>query len=174
MIRGGGDPNTAMALKPCPEWARCLGASPQKRMVASWSGSCMDPTEYKVAARSIAPERGLPSDQLYRTSNNEGHRVAVTLDTKVLIQGCVKTPMPNFRVEFPSRFRSSRNQIALAASVGSRQLRKKFWGAQARARFHTAWVKSGSGGISRTCPLFPQQRTSLVAGSTSEMCQQQA
>ena len=40
---------------------------------------------------SIAPECGLPSDQLYRTSNNEGHRVAVTLDTKVLIQGCVKT-----------------------------------------------------------------------------------
>ena len=40
---------------------------------------------------SIAPERGLPSDQLYRTSNNEGDRVAVTLDTKVLIQGCVKT-----------------------------------------------------------------------------------
>jgi hypothetical protein len=43
--------------------------------------------------------------------------------------GCVKTPMPNFRLEFPSRFRSSRNQIALAASVGSRQLRKQFWGA---------------------------------------------
>jgi len=46
------------------------------------SGSC---------GASIAPERGLPSDQLYRTSNNEGHRVAVTLDTKVLIQGFVKT-----------------------------------------------------------------------------------
>src|SRR6202166_2047176 len=41
MIRGGGDPNTAMALKPCPEWARRLGASPQKRIVASWSGSSM-------------------------------------------------------------------------------------------------------------------------------------
>src|ERR1700682_1873144 len=110
MIRGGGDPNTAMALKPCPEWARCLGASPQKRMVASWSGSCMDPTEYKVAARSIAPERGLPSDQLYRTSNNEGHRVAVTLDTKVLIQGCVKTLTLKLSVEILSALRRSKNQ----------------------------------------------------------------
>ena len=34
-----------------------------------------------------------------KTSNNEGQRVAVTLDTKVLIQGCVKTPTSNFRVE---------------------------------------------------------------------------
>src|SRR5258705_438360 len=60
MIRGGGDPNTAMALKPCPEWARRLGASPQKRIVASWSGSCMDPTEYKVAARASRPSVGSP------------------------------------------------------------------------------------------------------------------
>ncbi len=60
MIRGGGDPNTAMALKPCPEWARRLGASPQKRIVASWSGSRMDPTEYKVAARASRPSVGSP------------------------------------------------------------------------------------------------------------------
>src|SRR5712672_3054157 len=49
------------------------------------------PNRIQGCGASIAPERGLPSDQLYRTSNNEGHRVAVTLDTKVLIQGCVKT-----------------------------------------------------------------------------------
>src|ERR1700675_3003906 len=60
LIQGGGDPNTAMALKPCPEWARRLGASPQKRIVASWSGSCMDPTEYKVAARASRPSVGSP------------------------------------------------------------------------------------------------------------------
>ena len=60
MIRGGGDPNTAMALKPCPEWACRLGASPQKRIVASWSGSRMDPTEYKVAARASRPSVGSP------------------------------------------------------------------------------------------------------------------
>ena len=60
MIRGGGDPNTAMALKPCPEWGRRLGASPQKRIVASWSGSRMDPTEYKVAARASRPSVGSP------------------------------------------------------------------------------------------------------------------
>src|SRR6476469_586594 len=60
MIRGGGDPNTAMALKPCPEWARRLGASPQKRIVASWFGSRIDPTEYKVAARASRPSVGSP------------------------------------------------------------------------------------------------------------------
>src|ERR1017187_176129 len=49
------------------------------------------PNRIQGCGASIAPACGLPSDQLYRTSNNEGHRVAVTLDTKVLIQGCVKT-----------------------------------------------------------------------------------
>src|ERR1035437_866977 len=49
------------------------------------------PNRIQGCGASIAPECGLPSDQLYRTSNNEGYRVAVTLDTKVLIQGCVKT-----------------------------------------------------------------------------------
>ena len=43
------------------EWARRLGASPPKRMAASWSGSRVGPTEYKVAARSFAPDGGLPS-----------------------------------------------------------------------------------------------------------------
>src|ERR1039458_4853475 len=69
------------------------------------------PNRIQGCGASIAPECGLPSDQLYRTSNNEGHRVAVTLDTKVLIQGCVKTPAPNLRVEFPSRFRRRKNQL---------------------------------------------------------------
>src|ERR1017187_6161587 len=60
---------------------------------------------------SIAPECGLPSDQLYQTSNNEGQRVAVILDTKVLIQGCVKTPISKLRVELPSRFRRYGSQL---------------------------------------------------------------
>jgi hypothetical protein len=50
-IRGGGDPKNAMASMPEPEWVRRLGASPLKRMAASWSGSQADPTDYKVAAR---------------------------------------------------------------------------------------------------------------------------
>jgi hypothetical protein len=60
MIRDGGDPNTVMASKPSAEWARHLGASPLKRMAASWSGSDMDPTEYKVAARETRPTAGSP------------------------------------------------------------------------------------------------------------------
>src|SRR5262249_50694488 len=59
--RGGGDPNNSMASMPSAEWARRLGASPSKRMTASWSGSNTDPTEYKVAARCFAPNGGLPS-----------------------------------------------------------------------------------------------------------------
>jgi hypothetical protein len=62
MIRGGGDPNTAMAFMPPRDWARRLGAPPQKRMIASWSWAHTDPTEYKVVAR-IAPASGLPSDR---------------------------------------------------------------------------------------------------------------
>ena len=52
-IRGGGNPNTAMAAMPLGEWTRRLGALPQKRMTASWSGS-LDPTEYKLVARFFA------------------------------------------------------------------------------------------------------------------------
>lgn len=70
MIRGGGNPNTAMALVPYREWARRLGASPLKRMVASWSGFHMDPTEYKVVAR-IAPRSGLPSNHPRQLDNKE-------------------------------------------------------------------------------------------------------
>jgi len=33
-------------------------------MVASWSGSRVGPTEYKVAARVCAPDGGLPSVRL--------------------------------------------------------------------------------------------------------------
>lgn len=43
------------------EWARFLAALPPKRMDASWSGSLVDPTEYKVAARAIVRKASLPS-----------------------------------------------------------------------------------------------------------------
>src|SRR6266403_2539569 len=68
---------------------------PLPRSLTAEANSCFmvrvlhGPNRIQGCGASIAPERGLPSDQLYRTSNNEGHRVAVTLDTKVLIQGCV-------------------------------------------------------------------------------------
>ena len=42
------------------EWARYLGALLPKRMIASWSGSPADPTEYKYAAQGIAPNGRLP------------------------------------------------------------------------------------------------------------------
>jgi len=59
-IRGGGDPNTAMASMPLGEWARRLGALPPKRMTASWSGSHADPTEYKDVAQCFAPRWRAP------------------------------------------------------------------------------------------------------------------
>src|SRR3982074_3619613 len=62
-IRGGGDTRNAVASTPRKECARRLGASHSKRMATSWSRSPVDLTEYKVAVRSVAPERGLPSDQ---------------------------------------------------------------------------------------------------------------
>src|SRR5450759_3706283 len=64
---------------------------PPRSLTAEANGCFMvrvphGPNRIQGCGASIAPERGLPSDQLYRTSNNEGHRVAVTLDTKVIIQ----------------------------------------------------------------------------------------
>jgi hypothetical protein len=78
---------------------------PPPRSLTAEANSCFmvrvphGPNRIQGCGASIAPERGLPSDQLYRTSNNEGHRVAVTLDTKVLIQGCVKTCTRRERAE---------------------------------------------------------------------------
>jgi hypothetical protein len=79
MIRDGGDPNTAMASKPSPEWARHLGASPLKRMVASWSGSDIGPNRIQGCGARDAPDSGLPSDRLdhRRTSH------AIKLDTDI-------------------------------------------------------------------------------------------
>src|ERR1035437_10663001 len=71
---------------------------PPPRSLTAEANSCFmvrvphGPNRIQGCGASIAPERGLPSDQLYRTSNNEGHRVAVTLDTKVLIQAGVALP----------------------------------------------------------------------------------
>ena len=69
---------------------------PPRSLTAEANGCFMvrvlhGPNRIQGCGASIAPKRGLPSDQLCRTSDNEGHGVAVTLDTKVLIQGCVKT-----------------------------------------------------------------------------------
>src|SRR5712675_2294374 len=77
---------------------------PPPRSLTAEANSCFmvrvlhGPNRIQGCGASIAPERGLPSDQLYRTSNNEGHRVAVTLDTKVLIPSTDLTaPKSNFR-----------------------------------------------------------------------------
>src|SRR6266481_5583546 len=85
---------------------------PPPRSLTAEANSCFmvrvphGPNRIQGCGASIAPERGLPSDQLYRTSNNEGHRVAVTLDTKVLIQGCVKTRTSRECAELFSPFSS--------------------------------------------------------------------
>src|SRR6266849_7744351 len=86
---------------------------PPPRSLTAEANSCFmvrvphGPNRIQGCGASIAPERGLPSDQLYRTPNNEGHRVAVTLDTKVLIQGCVKTRFGEVYAELFSQLASS-------------------------------------------------------------------
>src|ERR1039457_1275814 len=82
---------------------------PPPRSLTAEANSCFmvrvphGPNRIQGCGASIAPARGLPSDQLSRTSNNEGHRIAVTLDTKVLIQGCVKTRASGGRAELFSQ-----------------------------------------------------------------------
>src|SRR5471030_3171217 len=86
---------------------------PPPRSLTAEANSCFmvrvphGPNRIQGCGASIAPECGLPSDQLYQTSNNEGQRVAVTLDTKVLIQGCVKTRSGKGGAELFSQLPSS-------------------------------------------------------------------
>jgi hypothetical protein len=59
-IRGGGNPNNAMAFVPSVEWAR----RPELRRRCAWLHHGCDPngsTEYKVVPRMIRPDRELPS-----------------------------------------------------------------------------------------------------------------
>ena len=39
-------------------------------------------------------------------------------------------------------------------------------------RFHTAWVKLGSGPVRGACPFYPQEQTSSGRPGMSERCQQ--
>src|SRR3954468_18508888 len=69
-MRGGmrqpGMPEPEHGRRTVVRMGRRLGASPSKRMAASWSGSDVDPTEYKVAARDYAPMAGSPRFVLMR------------------------------------------------------------------------------------------------------------
>jgi hypothetical protein len=76
---------------PSLEWAHRLGASPLKRMAASWSGPDAGPTEYKVAARYYAQNGRLPSVRTAATATeirSRQNRPAATnqLDIEIPIQ----------------------------------------------------------------------------------------
>ncbi len=122
---------------------------PPPRSLTAEANSCFmvrvphGPNRIQGCGASIAPERGLPSDQLYRTSNNEGHRVAVTLDTKVLIQGCVKTRLRQGRSESFSQWRSASSNYQCDWFPQQRKSRWKFYAQVQCLSFHTAWVKPG-------------------------------
>ena len=60
--------------------------------------------------------------------------------TAALGLGRVKSPTPNLRVEFPSRFRRCRNQLHWQLLSEQRHLRKQFCASLARTCFHTARV----------------------------------
>jgi hypothetical protein len=51
MIRGGGNPHTAMAAMPLGEWTRRLGALPVEAYDCFMVGPCMGSTEYKRGSR---------------------------------------------------------------------------------------------------------------------------
>ena len=71
---------------------------------------------------------------------------------------CENSDVELARREFVS-ITLNKKRTALAVVVEGGKGRKQFCAFSARARFHTAWVKSGSGGISRLGPLYAQQRT---------------
>src|SRR6476660_8006351 len=96
---------------------------PPPRSLTAEANSCFmvrvlhGPNRIQGCGASIAPERGLPSDQLYRTSNNEGHRVAVTLDTKVLIQGCGASIAPERGLPSDQLYRRQKRKSSMRAHV---------------------------------------------------------
>src|SRR3954463_5789460 len=61
-IRGGGVPPYPLACMPDKEWVRCPGASPPKRMTASWSGSPDGSNRIQGRGAMFAPPGGLPSE----------------------------------------------------------------------------------------------------------------
>src|ERR1700731_5264139 len=134
---------------------------PPPRSLTAEANSCFmvrvphGPNRIQGCGASIAPERGLPSDQLYRTSNNEGHRVAVTLDTKVLIQGggdpntaMALKPCP----EWARRLGASPQKRIGASWSGSRMAQPNT--RLRRDRRARAWAPLGS-----TIPNLEQRRT---------------
>jgi hypothetical protein len=64
----------------------------------------------------------------------------------------------------------NKKRTALAGTVERRKERKQFCAFSARARFHTAWVKTGSIGASIAGLFYPQERTSSRRPSMSASC----
>src|SRR5476651_2510452 len=100
---------------------------PPPRSLTAEANSCFmvrvphGPNRIQGCGASIAPERGLPSDQLYRTSNNEGHRVAVTLDTKVLrSKGDLTAAKSDFRSSPNNRHEPTAAACRFRAKGGNR------------------------------------------------------
>jgi hypothetical protein len=61
-------------------------------------------------------------------------------------------------------------RTALAVTVERRKERKQFCAFSARARFHTAWVKSDGSAVGRSLPVYPYQQTFSDADGMSQRC----
>src|SRR5258707_9925945 len=134
---------------------------PPPRSLTAEANSCFmvrvlhGPNRIQGCGASIAPERGLPSDQLYRTSNNEGLRVAVTLDTKVLIQGCVKTCASRGSAELFSPFASVEGCSPRSLSLNQPNRDENFYAQVRRRSFHTALGQKATSAAARTKSALP-------------------
>src|SRR5712671_3574598 len=64
----------------------------------------------------------------------------------------------------------NKKRTALTVTVVRRKERKQFCAFSVRARFHTAWVKSGSVGLEMRLPLYPQKQTSAARLGMSVWC----
>ena len=139
---------------------------PLPRSLTAEANSCFmvrvphGPNRIQGCGASIAPERGLPSDQLYQTSNNEGHRVAVTLDTKVLIQGCLKTRSSKECAELSSLFSSFDGDCQSGSFLIQRNRDKLSTRKFDVGVFTQPGSKPEKLNASTCFPLFTQQRTS--------------
>jgi len=77
-IRGGGNPNPAMAAMPLREWTRRLGALPVEAYHCFMVWGPLDPTDYKRVARVPAHTGRLPSDHQSSRPRSSQHAAVLT------------------------------------------------------------------------------------------------
>ncbi len=148
----GGGSRISGPVRTCP-----LGSFEGPSSHCSWA-----PIGISVGREELGPDLlTRPVRQCWPTpSPRNSHR----LTARSARVRCGSSLCENSDVELARRnfvsIRLNRKRTALAVAVERGKGRKQFCAFSARARFHTGWVKNGSGRARTACPLYPQEQPS--------------